>query len=241
MVRPDGVAWRTLFVTTIVVSTALSLTQVRLSLLYVCPQLSVLKLTLFSTALPLTQLIVIYRVNLKWGLSDFWFCLGDEVINATAGFIVQMPTLVMCAKLCPKGVESTVYALMTVVNNVAVTVSSTLSASLTSHYGITQTNFDNLGILTIITCLSSLLPVVFICLAPATTEGLDGLQERSALGGGLFLGGLATGLAFAILNAIDKLSHGHDGSGFNYTNVDAGKHRASFANATSVVHGQPGH
>jgi hypothetical protein len=65
-----------------------------------------------------SQLILITRLNSKIGIPDFVFALGDEVIVDTASFIVQMPTLVMCASLCPKGVESTLYALMTVVNNI---------------------------------------------------------------------------------------------------------------------------
>ena len=60
-----------------------------------------------------TQLILISRLNKALGIPDFLFALGDEVIVDTASFIVQMPTLVMCASLCPKGVESTLYALMT--------------------------------------------------------------------------------------------------------------------------------
>ena len=51
-----------------------------------------------------SQLILITRLNTKLGIPDFLFAVGDEVIVDTAGFIVQMPTLVMCASLCPKGV-----------------------------------------------------------------------------------------------------------------------------------------
>ena len=54
-----------------------------------------------------SQLFLITGFNKKMGIPDFVFALGDEVIVDTASFIVQMPTLVMCASLCPKGVEST--------------------------------------------------------------------------------------------------------------------------------------
>ena len=107
------------------------------------------------------------------GIPDFVFALGDEVIVDTAGFIVQMPTLVMCASLCPKGVESTLYALMTVVNNIALSVGGSFSAALADAFGITLTNFDNLWALTLFTSLSTLIPVLLIPLVPDGVEACE--------------------------------------------------------------------
>lgn len=46
--------------------------------------------------------------NRDWGIDDFVFAAGDEVVNDVAQFVLQMPMMVMCARLCPGGVESTV-------------------------------------------------------------------------------------------------------------------------------------
>ena len=53
-----------------------------------------------------------------------------------------MPTLVMCAALCPKGIEGVLYALMVCVNNIALSVGGAISAALTESLGITNNNFD---------------------------------------------------------------------------------------------------
>ena len=124
----------------------------------------------------LSQLVLITRLNKTLGIPDFIFALGDEVIVDTASFIVQMPTLVMCASLCPKGVESTLYALMTVVNNIALAVGGSFSASLADAFGISLTNFDNLWALTLFTSLSTLIPVLFIPLVP---EGVEACEDSA--------------------------------------------------------------
>ena len=37
---------------------------------------------LLSTALSLTQLILIYQVNQRWGIPNLVFALGDDLISA---------------------------------------------------------------------------------------------------------------------------------------------------------------
>ena len=123
-----------------------------------------------------SQLILITRLNTKLGIPDFLFAVGDEVIVDTAGFIVQMPTLVMCASLCPKGVESTLYALMTVVNNIALSVGGSFSAALAESLGIQLENYENLWILTLITSASTLIPILLIPMVP---DGVNECEENS--------------------------------------------------------------
>ena len=51
------------------------------------------------------QLFLVTGLNRRIGIPDFIFALGDEVVTDAAGFIVQMPTFVMMAALCPPGVS----------------------------------------------------------------------------------------------------------------------------------------
>lgn len=51
--------------------------------------------------LALTPLILISGENRKWGVSDYIFAFGDEVVNDAAAFMIQMPIFVLCAELCP--------------------------------------------------------------------------------------------------------------------------------------------
>jgi uncharacterized membrane protein YgcG len=131
---------------------------------------------IIAAAFSASQLFLITRLNKAMGIPDFLFALGDEVIVDTASFIVQMPTLVMCASLCPKGVESTLYALMTVVNNIALSVGGSFSAALADAFGITLANFDNLWALTLLTSLSTLIPVLLIPLVP---EGVEACEDSA--------------------------------------------------------------
>ena len=41
------------------------------------------------------------------------FALGDDVVNNVAQQFVGMPMLILMAKICPVGVESSVFALVT--------------------------------------------------------------------------------------------------------------------------------
>ena len=61
-----------------------------------------------SLPISLTQLIVIFKMNEQWGVSSFAFLFGSEVVGDTMGFLIQMPILIMSAKLSPKNIEGTV-------------------------------------------------------------------------------------------------------------------------------------
>jgi hypothetical protein len=72
--------------------------------------------------LALTPLILISGVNRTWGVSDYIFAFGDEVVNDAAAFMIQMPIFVLCAELCPVYVCNDITLLCS-----ALSFSSTLS------------------------------------------------------------------------------------------------------------------
>ena len=55
-----------------------------------------------------------------------------------------MPILVLAARLCPEGVEATLFATLMSILNAGAFTGSALGAALTSWLGVTSTNFDNL-------------------------------------------------------------------------------------------------
>jgi hypothetical protein len=75
-----------------------------------------------------------------------------------------MPTLVLAARLCPPGIEGTLFATLMSVFNGAGALGTELGALLTSALGVTERNFENLGLLIIICNLSSLLSLPFLSL-----------------------------------------------------------------------------
>ncbi|CAM9938722.1 unnamed protein product, partial [Phaeothamnion confervicola] len=84
------------------------------------------------------------------------------VVLTVLGQIAFMPTLVLAARLCPPGVEGTLFALLMSVYNGGSALGSELGALLTRALGVTDSNFTNLGLLVVICNLSSLLPLPFL-------------------------------------------------------------------------------
>ncbi|ACC79082.1 folate/biopterin family MFS transporter [Nostoc punctiforme] len=126
--------------------------------------------TVLSSMLGMTMLLLVTHTNRLLGIDDHWFSLGDSLILTVMGKIAFMQVMVLAARLCPSGVEATLFALLMSVFNSAGTVSQALGALITYWLGITATNFESLWLLVIITNLSTLLPLPFINWLPAAEE-----------------------------------------------------------------------
>ena len=123
--------------------------------------------TVISAVLGMTTLLLVTHANRAIGIDDHWFSLGDTLILTVMGQIAFMPVLVLSARLCPEGVEATLFALLMSIWNLSMLLSQELGALLTHWLGVTETNFDNLWLLITITNLSTLLPLIFIGWLPA--------------------------------------------------------------------------
>ncbi|MBE9028164.1 folate/biopterin family MFS transporter [filamentous cyanobacterium LEGE 11480] len=126
--------------------------------------------TVISALLGMTTLILVTHTNRALGIDDKWFSLGDSLILTVMGQIAFMPVLVLAARLCPKGVEATLFALLMSVVNVSGLVSHELGAVLTYWLGVTETNFDKLWLLVLITNLSTLLPLPLLNWLPSAED-----------------------------------------------------------------------
>lgn len=123
--------------------------------------------TVLSAVLGMTMLLLVTHANRALGIDDHWFSLGDSLILTVMGQIAYMPVLVLAARLCPPGVEATLFALLMSVSNLAGLLSYELGAGLMHLMGITESNFDNLALLVVITNVSTLLPLPFLNWLPA--------------------------------------------------------------------------
>jgi folate/biopterin transporter len=124
--------------------------------------------TVLSAVLGMTALILVTHTNRALGIDDHWFSLGDSLILTVMGQIAFMPVLVLSARLCPEGVEATLFALLMSVWNLAGLLSHEIGALLTHWLGVTETNFDQLWLLVVITNATSLLPLPFLGWLPKT-------------------------------------------------------------------------
>ncbi|MCY7384181.1 MAG: folate/biopterin family MFS transporter [Microcoleus sp. CAN_BIN18] len=136
--------------------------------------------TVIAAALGMTTLLLVTHANRALGIDDQWFSIGDSLILTVIGQIAYMPVLVLSARLCPPGVEATLFAVLMSVTNLAGLLSHEGGALLTHLLGITDRNFDNLWLLIIITNLSTLLPLPFLSWLPAeNAESGDQNNQQS--------------------------------------------------------------
>ncbi|MEM9003879.1 MAG: folate/biopterin family MFS transporter [Cyanobacteria bacterium P01_F01_bin.86] len=125
---------------------------------------------LLSTFLGFTMLLLVTHTNRAMGIDDQWFSLGDSLVLTVMGEISFMPVLVLSARICPPGVEATLFALLMSVLNLAGLLSHELGAILTHWLGVTENNFDRLWLLVTLTNLSTLLPLPLLFLLPKTSS-----------------------------------------------------------------------
>lgn len=148
---------------------------------------------IFTTGLGLVfsmlQLLLVYGIT--FGIPASMFALGDNVFASFIGAMQYLPTLILFVVLCPEGSEGTTYALLTTISNLAGTVGSDLSSSLTSIWDTSNEtleagDYSGVANLTILTSILQLMPIVLVFLLPATRkEQIDLIEsgQRSFLGG----------------------------------------------------------
>ncbi|MCO5590812.1 hypothetical protein L7F22_044787 [Adiantum nelumboides] len=126
--------------------------------------------TIIGCGLSLTQLLLVTGVNKQLGISNEWFAMGDTLILTVLGQVSFMPVLVLAARICPPGVEATLFATLMSISNGGGVSGGLLGAWLTQFLGVTSQNFDNLALLLIICNATSLLPLPLLRLLPSELD-----------------------------------------------------------------------
>ncbi len=137
--------------------------------------------TVISAVLGLSTLLLVTHANRALGIDDRWFSMGDSLVLTVMGQIAYMPILVLAARLCPPGVEATLFALLMSVVNLAGLVSYESGAVLMHWMGITESDFTNLALLVIITNLTTLLPLPLLGWLPAEGEEMPDTATQPSL------------------------------------------------------------
>lgn len=90
-----------------------------------------------------------------------------------------MPVLVLAAKLCPPGVEATLFATLMSISNAGGVAGGLVGAGLTQLLGVSSDNFENLALLIAVCNLSSLLPLPLLGLLPDESPNANVSQTKN--------------------------------------------------------------
>jgi len=96
--------------------------------------------TIMNTATCFLDIVQYQRWNLLVGLPDCVFMLGKASVQNTFGMINFMPTTILISKVCPHGIEASVYALLAGFSNFGRTIAGYLGA-----YALTLVGMDHIG------------------------------------------------------------------------------------------------
>ena len=114
-------------------------------------------------AVNMLDLIWVLRWNVKLGISDKAFAFGDEMIVPLIKRLNTMPLFILAAKLCPDGIEATLFAMNMGLSNMGVVMGSYIGIGLLWVLGgVEKPEFDNLGWLVFIRSLTRLLPILLV-------------------------------------------------------------------------------
>lgn len=133
------------------------------------------------------------RLNIEYGISDYALVLGASCIESVIANWQWMPLVVILSFLCPKGMESTLYALLAGCHNFGSTVGSNCGAVLLEALGVSPSGavgeseqFENLWIAAMVVSVLPLIStaLLFVLVPDATQSEMlvgDSATEGSLL------------------------------------------------------------
>jgi hypothetical protein len=175
---------------------------------------SLRKIYLFTTIVPMIfsvlQLLLIFQINVRFGISDFAFSMGDNVITQLVASILFLPVCIMFASLCPDGCEGCIYAILTSYANVANIVASTFSNMSSQIWDVSNKtlkahHYTGLWKLTVFTSLICCIPLLFLpCLLPTQLQQreLAKKNESNVYGGAVFILVLVISIGWAVFQSV---------------------------------------
>ncbi|KAE8992604.1 hypothetical protein PR003_g21101 [Phytophthora rubi] len=128
------------------------------------------RIQLASACVSFAEFVLVSRLNLALGIDDRFFIFGDEILSDVVARLKHMPSLVLCAKICPPGIEGTMFALLMSIYNFSWSVASYGGSWLCSYLQISKTNFAGLAVAVTIRSVAKIVPLFLLFMVPATTS-----------------------------------------------------------------------
>mmetsp|Transcript_12368 Transcript_12368/g.30348 ORF Transcript_12368/g.30348 Transcript_12368/m.30348 type:complete len:772 (-) Transcript_12368:1065-3380(-) len=122
--------------------------------------------TVLAALLQSSQLVLVTGLHRQLGLDDHLFVLGGSVFMDIVTNVLSMPTMVLAARLCPPGIEATMFATLMSLMNLADGVRMGGGAALMSWLHITADDLSNMPTLLAICNAAVLLPLPLLGLIP---------------------------------------------------------------------------
>lgn len=113
--------------------------------------------------LNLSDYVWVSRWNLALGIPDRVFVMGEEVLSPMFARLAAMPMFILAARLCPEGIEATLFALTMGLSNFGSKMGSYVGIGLLSALGgVDAPHFTNLRLLVVVRSLTRALPIALI-------------------------------------------------------------------------------
>ena len=142
-----------------------------------------------SVILSMPTIGLVYGWYEYLGMSPRFFAMADTFISAPLTEIAFIPLMVLTARLCPKGIEATMFAVLASVMNIGLAVSDLGGAWLLNYFDVHQAigdvaaNYSNLDKVLWVAILSSFLPMPFLKKLPEVrvAEEVAGPSKEQAI------------------------------------------------------------
>jgi folate/biopterin transporter len=131
-------------------------------------------IVILSVVLSLPTMGLVYGWYKLLGVSPQFFAMADTLISAPLSEIGFLPLMVLIARICPKGIEATMFAALASLANIGLAISDMGGALLSSIFDIRQAadplgaNYLHLDKVMWIAILSSVLPLPLLRFLPET-------------------------------------------------------------------------
>ncbi|CEG38148.1 Major facilitator superfamily domain, general substrate transporter [Plasmopara halstedii] len=106
------------------------------------------RIQLASACVSFAEFVLVSRFNVLFGISDQFFIFGDEILSDVVARLKHMPSLVLCAKICPPA--------------------SYGGSWLCNYLEISKTNFAGLATAVTIRSVAKLAPLFLLSMVPET-------------------------------------------------------------------------
>ena len=98
--------------------------------------------TIFSSLISLMSLLVILRINIKMGISDFWLLLFTSSFLSILAEFIMLPILSLTCMLCPKNLEGTIFSVFASAMNLGRILSNLNGSIVTGILSISSKSYE---------------------------------------------------------------------------------------------------